>query len=456
MSGDDRDNILLISWDSVRADHLPMYGYDRETTPYLSDVAADGLVFEDTHVSGVGTPTSFTGAFTGEHAHAVQTNIEPEHWQDANGRRRLLSEALQDAGYHTGAVHSNALMSRYYGWHRGWDVYKDNLWTEAGDTEQARKWNELKKTVILPVLRKTGLAGAAIHARNIALRKDSYAPWESMWDDIREFVETAPEPWFLWVLLVDTHHPWHPPEQYQEWVQPGFRQTHAWNYIMRRYPEFTGERKQAIVNAYDNELRHADGFLKRLDGLLAETGNADAPMIVHSDHGDELGEHDDYGHRPAMWDTVTRVPLIMRNVGESGRVDGPHTLKDLGSTVLDLAGSDERLNGRPSLLGDERTDRDRVYIENKTLDGETIAAAVDDRGWKVIDHPDEGLRAFYRPDDPFEQHSMLDDQTADLREWLRQEMQRDRRSIEQQSAAQTQAEAGSDVQERLAELGYIE
>lgn len=462
----DRQNIVLVTWDSARADHMPMYGYDRETTPHLNSIASgdDAAVFEDVHVPGVGTPTSFTGMFTGEHADATQMCIDPDHWIDANKDRRFLQEALQDAGYYTGGIHANALLSRFYGWDRGWDVFEDNMagTTDGEDGMSARYdidigdsewWARTKKTRILPLLRRFGLAGTAINAKNILSGSAGYAPWETLWDDVESFVRNAPEPWFLWVLLVDTHHAWVAPPEYREWPHWGPRATLAENYVMRRWPGVIGERHTDIVNAYDNELRHADAFLKKLDSLLAETDNADSPLIVTSDHGDELGEHHDYGHHPAMYDTVTRVPLVMRNVGESGRVAGPHSLTHLASTILDLAGSDERLGARPSLL-DEDCDPSRVYIENLMPDGQYGAIASDD-GWKLIHNPDGSLEAYQRSSDAHEQK----DRTPHHPEILEAALADCLKVDERESSIATRAhsdDAAEDVQEHLASLGYIE
>lgn len=446
-------NVLLVSWDSLRADHCSFHGYARDTAPYLASVAEDGLRFDDVQVPGVGTITSFTGAFTGEHADATQDDIEPAAWRESNADRRLLSEALQDAGYHTGAIHSNALMSRTYGWNRGWDVYKDNLVTEASDdSDSARRWNRIKKRTLLPTLRRLGVGGLAVHGRNIALKIPSYVPWEEMWDDVEAFVRDAPEPWFLWVLLVDTHHPWYAPEEYREWPQLGFRKSHAWNYLMRRRPELAGRRRPSIVNAYDNEIRHADAFLRRLDDALAEYGHEDAALLVHADHGDELGEHGEYGHGSHhMWDSLTRVPLVARNVGETGRVSGPHSLLDLGSTVLDVAGSDERLGGRPSLLGDERADRDAVVVENLTADDANCAAVGPE--WKALYHPDSGWAAYHRPSDPLEDEDRFGDHPEALEARLR-EHRRDRAGVT--VTAEGSDEDMTDVQERLTNLGYMD
>jgi arylsulfatase len=228
---------------------------------------------------------------------------------------------------------------------------------------------------------------------------------------------------------------------------------------MRRHRGLVGERRESIVNAYDNTIRYADGFLAQLRGKLATEGYHDAPLIVHSDHGDELGEHANYGHRPLMYDTVTRVPLVMANVGETGRVAGPASLLDLGSTVLDLAGVDERLGDRPALLGDERVERDHVTVQNVLEEGRRMAAAVGP-AWKVLYHPAgdwgakrfpaESWEAYFRPDDPMERVNRWGDHPPALETHLREQ-------LEHEVAAVGGDESMSDeTRERLRELGYIE
>ncbi len=473
----DRPNVVLVSWDSVRADHVDFHGYDRGTAPFLSELASEGLVVEDTQVPGVGTPTSFTGTFTGEHATGIQTRPEPDHWAAANADRTLLSERLSELGYHTGAFHFNALMSHHFGWDRGWDVYEDHMWTEEKGGDAG--W----KTTLFDALQKVDLANFAVHGKKMLQGKPP-ARWEAMWDDVAAFVEEAPEPFFLWVLLIDTHHPYYAPSEHHEWPQPGLRRVYAWNYVMRRYPKLAGERRQGVVNAYDNTIRYADAFLERLVGKLEAEGYGDAPLIVHSDHGDELGEHvpRPYGHRPLMYDTVTRVPLVMANVdgadlvddadgiGDAGsdgrdrqvgrpatgdggtiRIPGPNTLLDLSSTILDVAGSDERPGGRPSLL-DGRT-HDHVVVQNRVGEQEWMVAVVGPE-WKLLSHPDEGREAYYRPDDPYEQ----DDRWGDHPDAL--EAQLDERLSTLRSLRFDDEEPGrtadGDVQERLADLGYLE
>jgi arylsulfatase len=448
-------NIVLITWDSVRADHVPIYGYSRNTTPTLTAIADDGLVFEDAQVPAVGTPASFTGMFAGLHGPGSMERPYPNHWQQATANLRLLPEALQEAGYHTGGFHFNALMSSQFGWNRGWDVYEDHMWTEGDDEGIESGW----KKSVYELLQRANLANFAVDAKRMAEGRPP-AKWEAMWHDVAAFVETAPEPFFLWVLLIDTHHPYYAPKEYHEWPQPGVRTTYALNYVMRRYHRLVGERRESIVNAYDNTIRYADAFLDRLIEKLDDEGYADVPVVVHSDHGDEFGEHANYGHRPLMYDTVTRVPFVMANVGETGRVAGPTSLLDLGSTVLDLAGVDERLGNRPSLLGEERKERDHATVQNVMEDGDRMVAAVGPE-WKVLYHPagdwgaksfaKESWEAYHRPSDPRETDNRWGEHPAALETALRNQL-----TTEVTDVAGDEEALGAGTEQRLRELGYID
>lgn len=450
----EKQNIVLVSWDSVRADHLPLYGYDRETSPTLTEMADDGLVFDDPQVPAVGTPASFTGMFSGEHASGSMEYPNPQHWREANADRKFLQEYLQEEGYHTGGFHFNALVSSSFGWDRGWDVYEDHMWDEDDSTDSG--W----KKRVYEALQKVDMANFAVDLKRMAGGKKP-PHWEKMWDEIAEFVEEAPEPFFLWVLLIDTHHPYYAPPEYHEWDQPGIRSTYALNYAMRRHRGLVGERRESIVNAYDNTIRYADAFVDQLREKLTAEGYGDEPLIVHSDHGDEFGEHANYGHRPLMYDTVTRVPLVMQNVGETGRVDGPTSLLDLGSTILDLAGSDERPGDRPSLLGDERADREAATVQNVMEDGERMAAAVG-KEWKVLYHPvgdwgakefpEESWEAYYRPDDPMEKDDRWGEHPVGLEEVLMEQLNEELQGV----GSGDGNDLDEDTEERLRELGYIE
>ena len=175
----DRPNIVLVSWDSVRADHMPFHGYERNTCPFLAERAEEGVVFEDVQVPAVGTAASFTGAFTGDHADATMLNPSPSYWANANADRRRLPEVLQDEGYHTGGFHFNALMSSNFGWNRGWDVYEDHLWDEKGGNSSSDDEEVDLRTKLFDFLQKRDLANFAVHAKK-TVTGETPVHWEEM------------------------------------------------------------------------------------------------------------------------------------------------------------------------------------------------------------------------------------------------------------------------------------
>jgi len=453
----DKPNIVMVSFDSVRADHTPFGGYNRDTCPFLEELAEDALVFENTQVSAVGTPASFHGVFSGDHTSGSMENPNPEHWRETLDGDRLLPEVLQNEGYHTGAFHYNALMSSAFGWDRGWDVYEDHMWDEKGGQSPTNDDVNDLKSQLYEFLQQRGLGNLAMHIKKMVFA-DRPSNWEMMWDNIESFLEDSPEPWFLWVLLIDTHHPYYSPPESQEWTQPGIRATYAYNYVMRRHRRLVGERNQSIINAYDNTIRHADRFLNRLWQTLDGMGYGDVPFVFHSDHGDEMGEHGNYGHRPLMYDTVTRVPLIIGNIDDSGVREGPHSLLGLGNAILDIAGIDERLGNGYSLLTDQK---DYVTIQNLLTDELGRTAATVDSEWKVLFHPDgewghgmdfeDGLwEAYHLPSDRLEKNDRWGDHPTYLEDKLRNQLENGEKTGDRSGAVDKQ------TQDRLRELGYLE
>jgi arylsulfatase len=157
-----------------------------------------------------------------------------------------------------------------------------------------------------------------------------------------------------------------------------------------------------------------------------------------------------------MYDTVARVPLIMRNVGETGRIERPITHLDLPNTILRLAGSDERLGEEHTLIEDPRP-KTPVVIENM-LDGGDLTAAATDGKWKVLYHPDRGWEAYHTPTDQFEQNDRFGDHPRSLERVVNRH--RGERLPNHPERTDERDEGGDDglrdVREELTNLGYID
>ena len=395
---DDRRNIVLVTMDSLRADHCSFNGYTRETTPTLDEMADDGIVFENAVASGVPTISSMTSVMTGRISLASPEIGFNEEQREQLTSRRTVAEALSEAGYTTGALSPNPPASSYFGFDEGFDWFEDFLHSDRGVLERA--WNRVHQRSI----EGGELATYLRLFRNVVQREEVLRPWNDYYGLIREFCETAEEPYFLWVLLLEPHHPWLPPKGEQRWssrsdVYRSFQ--YYWRMLNEGWePDFSPEERQRLVDLYDDSIRHGDRFLARLRRDLRDD---DPVFIVHADHGEEFGEHGRYGHQPFLYENLIDVPLVIENVGERAKVEDPVELRSLAPTIAHLGGVPSALPGR-SLLADA----DRSWAFSKVFAGEDRRLAIRTENAKYMADAD-GRELYDLRLDPDEQVDLVDD-----------------------------------------------
>lgn len=277
------NHFLLVTFDTLRADHVGCYG-GRVPTPAIDALAASGLRVE--RATG-GVPVTLPS-----HA-SMLTGLEPpEHGVRHNGTFRLatehttLAEVLSESGYATAAVVGAFVLDRRFGLAQGFESYDDRM-ASAGDGE-----------------------GRHFDERPAAAVTDGAIEWLD-----RHFASDSQEPFFLWVHYFDPHLPHQAP-----------REFHA------------GGR-----NGYEAEIAYADAQLARLLAHLDALGQRERTLIAFtSDHGEGLGEHGEETHSFFIYDTTMHVPWILSNaklfpepVVVRDRVAGAI---DLMPTTLDLLG----------------------------------------------------------------------------------------------------------------------
>jgi arylsulfatase len=379
-------NIILVTYDSLRADHCGFMGYDRDTTPALDRLADDGLVFENATASGVPTISSMTSVMTGEHSLASPEIGFNDEQREQVTSRPTIAEVLRDEGYDTGALSPNPPASSYFGFDSGFEWFEDFLAEDTGVLERA--WNRIFNRSI-----EGGAAATYLRlARNVVAREEVLRPWEDYYDHIRSWREQAEEPYFLWVLLLEPHHPWLPPKEYRQWssrwdAYRSFR--HYWEMLDSGWtPEFTDREHRRLVDLYDDSIRYGDEFLAR----LREDFAADDPaIVVHADHGEEFGSHDRYGHQPYLTEDLTQVPLVVSNAGREGRVERPVELRSLAPTIADLAGASHSFETE-SLLGSDADFADADSDRGSDVSGDDGESARPSRPWVVSKVFAEGER----------------------------------------------------------------
>ncbi len=371
-------NVVLVTYDSLRADHCSFMGYERDTTPTLDAMAEAGVAFENAVASGVPTIASMTSVMTGEHSLA-----SPEIGFDTEQREQVTSrptvaEVLSDAGYSTGALSPNPPASSYFGFDEGFDWFEDFLAKDTGVVERA--WNRVFRDSI----EGGGLSTYLRLFKNVVMKDEILRPWEDFYDEIIAWRERVEEPYFLWVLLLEPHHPWMPPGKVQQWSSQldkyrAYRQyfemfTNGWE------PDFSDAERQRLIDLYDDAIRYGDQFLARLRDDLADD---DPVFFVHADHGEEFGSHGRFGHQPFLYEDLIHVPLVADGFDRSARTEQPVELRQLAPTIANVAEAPHPFSA-PGLF--ERSAR--PWATSKVFaDGRRRAAVRTERG-KYIAEPD--------------------------------------------------------------------
>lgn len=449
-------NLVLIVVDALRADRLGCYGYPRPTSPHIDALSRRGVTFERAIVQYPATGPSFGSLFTGKYPrkHGL-SGMDPRLWLGGDFNR-TLAEVLGAAGYHTGAIITGSL-TRSSGLARGFFTLFEEM--PAYGTYDVRSALETLRSR-LPVMR-------------------AWVRWRRGRDphlvvkEAERFVERAPQPFFLFLHLYDTHAPYDPPRQYLDLVRPEAAaypplSSDELRTLAGREAPLTAEELHRLEALYDGEVRSADAAVGRLVGNLERIGLLDETVIVlTSDHGEELYDHGklEHGH---IFNTNLRVPLIVVPPSPAAagvRVDSPVELIDVLPTLLtmvDLAVPDG-IDGRPLPLdGAGAAEGEEAYAFAEAdcgPRGKACLVSVQDRRWKLtLDREAGALTLFDLERDPLERVDVAAEnpEVADrlekaLRKW--DSSQPDLAALRQRYQG---VEVSEEIRERLRQLGYIE
>lgn len=330
-----RPNIIVLTVDTLRADHMALYGYHRDTMPAIEAFAKTAVVFDQAVVSRGNTRTSYVSMLTGMHLfrHGVYNNRWMLH-EDFT----TLPEVLKSAGYHTACFVSNfVLVGELSGCDQGFDIYDDRV--------EERELNR-------PNYERS--AAGTLKA-------------------ILEWLETdPPQPFLLFTNFIDPHGPYLPPKRFRSLYKSqkerilNRKQITGYQYVKDSLNYYD------YVDRYDGEIRYVDEALGQLIEALKSKGLWDDALVIFlSDHGESMGEHKTlFEHQFGLFEETVRVPLAIRlPPGLDGReAVAPKRVSSLGSpmdlmpTILDYLGIPfkGKIDGEsllPFLSGDKVSDR---------------------------------------------------------------------------------------------------
>ena len=274
-------NVVVVTVDTLRPDHLQCYGYPDIETPALDGLARRGVLFENAVAQTPLTPPSHASIFTGQYptVHKVR-NTGGFVLQSSS---RPLARILQEQGWDTAAFIGSAVLKKLFGFNNGFAVYDDEM-PRPGKRNEFREDPERKASVVV----------------------DHAIDW---------LEKRSPDrPFFLWVHIYDPHLPYKPP------------------------PEFASKYKG---RPYDGEIAYADQQIARLFEAVGKKSPAGKTITaVLSDHGESLGEHGEQTHGVFIYDSTLRIAFLMSGPGIPAgvRVKQQARTIDFLPTLLDLMG----------------------------------------------------------------------------------------------------------------------
>ncbi len=384
------ENIVLVTVDCLRADHCGFVDPERDLdlTPTLDRMASEGIGFQNAVAPGPRTPSSApvfsTGAF-----YQYREQCPEQDWVARRARLaehltryETIADRLSACGYSTGSVTASPWTSVDTGFDSGFDRF-----VESSANDRAYSESSLVAGVDGVLSRLN-----AENAFNWKTKREWFAQWTGLYEEIQTAMAELSEPYFLWVFLLDSHQPYITPRRYRQ-------ETSALEmyYSVARYwhgrdsddplPEHAG---RSIRRAYRDTVRSVDAFFAR---FLDDSPKGDPTFIVMADHGEAHGEHGTYGHERVLYEENIRVPLVVYGCDTSETVTEQLSLSQLPQIVFDSADSALTPEQYTSDFCLSKTEFDRV----KSVRG---------HGWKYIVTPDTE-ELYNLTEDSKEQHNIV-------------------------------------------------
>jgi arylsulfatase A-like enzyme len=409
---DSEPNVLFILIDTLRQDHLSIYGYDRKTSPAIDRLAMTGAVF-DNHISHAGQTVPSTlslmlSQYPVEHGVVHRFNGQfaknPPYYPDSF---LFLSEVFQSAGYKTAAFIGNPFLNVNNRFNQGFDhfIYRKGFGQKLSNT--AKKW-------------------------------------------LNSYARSRDAPFFMYIHFMDVHGPYKTPKKYADrYHRPAGGKLMCRNGLV---DQISQEDLDYTVASYDAAINYVDDLisdiLNELDQLKLRENTI---IVVTSDHGDEFMEHHGLGHGTTVYGELVCVPLIIsysKKIKPGTRISHISQHLDLAPTILDLAGIEKPKSFRgesvfkPAVL---------VFAEDR------VWRAAYAKGHKIVHNLNTIQSEIFNAKDKLDQHPL---ENLSLKQELQQHLNT---YLHLEATAKTQStkresvrEWSEDEIEELRALGYVE
>jgi arylsulfatase A-like enzyme len=453
-------NVVLVTIDSLRADHLSGYGYDRNTSPVIDSLATDGIAF-DAYANASWTRASFPSIITSTYP------LEYGGFEYLSDERTTVGSAVGTAGNETAAFHSNLWLSRDYNYGRGFDRFYDSK-SDPSLFAKARAFVKLQLDDDGIVYRTLQWLYDTTEEKAGVDVGQTYKDAETITDEAVDWIKSTTDDFFVWVHYMDVHHPYvpHPKASADLGIDPNVSERKAVQLRRKMLEEpesVTDAEFQTLIDLYDIEIRYTDAQIGRLvDAAKGHGGENETAIIVTSDHGEEFREHGRFSHQPTMYDEVLHVPIVVEGadrvaeVDASGYQDEQVELLDIAPTVTDLTGAPtpDSYRGR-SLLDAVGSGRD-VDVISETWSNDDYKLSVRTTDWKYIWDRDTDTEELYDlKNDPEETENLINNE-PEKATTLQGQLTEHLEELQATNEDLPDVTMDAETEARLKDLGYLE
>jgi len=364
----DKRNMILVTIDALRADHVGYYGYPRKTTPFIDKLASKSVVYKNAYSTGPYTKPAFKSIFTG-HLPFSKGGYDNIYYLVT------MAQIFRENGYITIGFPNTPVLSRIYGFSRGFKFYMEMKYREP----IKRKIMRIK--YVGPIIE--AILYRMIKKLPLKFKKRHYMNAQQFVGFIRRLLEKTKSiirhrNFFMWFHFMDPHSPYIPPDMRYCLLDNGDEITlveaRYYNKLLAKFlhgvdVKVTSKVVQKLRSLYDGEIRYLDSNLEAFWNMLDEYDLLDDTVVVLvSDHGDEFYEHGGLGHTGRkfithIYNELLHVPLIIYSDALSQRdVDRYVSTLDLFSTVLHLAGVKKKVKTESLTLPLLNDDYKRIIL----------------------------------------------------------------------------------------------
>jgi len=440
-----RPNILLITIDALRPDHLACYGYSLNTSPHIDNLAKEGILFSQaiaqSSITFSSLPSLFTSTFPS--SHGIEELKDEVNF--LNPSALTLAQILKDKGYHTGAISGHGLIfSSVPGLDSGFDTIKDMLDAPANEiTQHAVKW--------------------------LGNNRDRAH--------------------FLWIHYMDTHARYQPPFPYDRLHLPIELKKQERETLIKKYEwtafewakgrivffpkqssdgSLTEENRKYYISQYDGEIGFVDEQIGILLGELKQLGlDKKTLIILTSDHGENLADYNKYfAHGFSLYDVELKVPLIIKINGRksiSAKVIGQQVQSiDIMPTILDILKigkyNRRKLEGRsflPLILNRKKEQFTYAFSELSNVIKNRILKSVRTADWKLVyDLSKRTYELYNLKNDPGETNNLIETE-KDMFKLLKKKLE-EWQARPRPRLIKAAKPLNEETKKRLRNLGYLQ